>query len=382
MKEPAHTPPEARSSRPGSRLYPSSPLGESDPRIPTGRDVEWRPLVDYRRNGVSETTIHGAVAWASGGRIVHSFGGNVLCYGRSMMKPLMMKVFTGALAPVTDWRQKAVAVSSHNGDTEHLEAAQSLLRPDEWGLMQTPLDVPLMQLGRQVRRPRRWYHTCSGEHAAILLGCRLVGWGRAGYTLPSHPFFSAYLEQLRRFLGKDWQPLRVARDGCGLPTVSNTVGELAVLYAALAAVRGEDWIWEAMVRHPDVVGGFNRLDSTVLKACGGRVIAKEGADGLLGLSVVHDGFPEGLGIVVKIAHGWDPRATWYVARAILGVLGFELRNPYSLHRQKAFVVPGVVPPDRLEALERVPTWDEWDPDRDRWYYDEDTPCGGIPGRGP
>ena len=48
--------------RPGSAVYPHSPLGESDPEIPTGRDVEWVPLVDYRRNGVSETTIHGALA--------------------------------------------------------------------------------------------------------------------------------------------------------------------------------------------------------------------------------------------------------------------------------------------------------------------------------
>jgi hypothetical protein len=63
--------------KPGERMYPKSPLGDNDPRIPTGRDVEWEPLVDYRRNGVSETTIHGAVAWASGDRIVHSFGGNV-----------------------------------------------------------------------------------------------------------------------------------------------------------------------------------------------------------------------------------------------------------------------------------------------------------------
>jgi len=79
--------------RPGSAVYPRSPLGEREEGIPTGRDVEWEPLVDYRRNGVSETTIHGAVAWASGGKVVHSFGGNVLCYGRSMMKPFTIKVF-------------------------------------------------------------------------------------------------------------------------------------------------------------------------------------------------------------------------------------------------------------------------------------------------
>jgi L-asparaginase II len=350
-------------------VYPSSPLGENVSGIPTGRDVDWQPLVDYRRNGVSETTIHGAVAWASGDEIVHSFGGNVLCYGRSMMKPLAMKVFVDELGPVLNSRQKAISLASHNGDTEHVAAAQSILSEPEWGLMQTPLDVPLVQFGRQVRRARRWFHTCSGEHAAILRGCRLKGWNRAGYTLPSHEFFERYLDVIRGTLGADWEPKRVARDGCGLPTASNTVNELAKLYAELARNRGKDWIWDAMVRHPDLVGGFNRLDSTIIKAGEGRVIAKEGADGLLGLAVVHPDYPNGLGVVIKIAHGWNAPATWYVARSILGVLGFELRNPYALHRQKAFIVPGVVPADRLEQLEAVPTWDEWDPDDDRWYYD-------------
>ncbi len=357
--------------KPIAELYPASPLGERVPGLPTGRDVEWEPLLDYRRNGVSETTIHGAVAWASGGRVIHSFGGNVLCYGRSMMKPVMMKAFTRVLEPVTTWPQRAISLSSHNGDANHVQTAQSLLDKDEWGLMQTPLDVPLVQFGRQVRRPRRWFHCCSGEHAAILRGCQLRGWHMAGYMLPHHPFFLAYMGHLRRYLGADWEPLRVARDGCGLPTVSNTVGELAVLFDGISRSRGEDWIWEAMVRHPDLIGGFNRLDSTILKAGAGRVMAKEGADGLLGLSIVHDDYPEGLGVVIKIAHGWNAPATWFVARSVLGSLGIELRNPYSLHRQKAFIVPGIVPPDRLDALKRVDTWDEWDPDRDRYYYAPD-----------
>ena len=80
-----------REGKPGSSMYPESSLGEAVEGIPTGRDVDWEPLVDYRRNGVSETTIHGAVAWAHGDEVIHSFGGNVLCYGRSMMKPIMMK---------------------------------------------------------------------------------------------------------------------------------------------------------------------------------------------------------------------------------------------------------------------------------------------------
>ena len=356
--------------RPGSGVYPTTPLGEVHEGIATGRDVEWEPLVDFRRNEVSENTIHGAVAWAHGRDVFHSFGGNVLCYGRSMMKPLLMKTFVDELADELSWEQKAIACSSHNGDTEHVSTAQSILTESEWGLMQCPLDVPLIQFGRQVRRPRRWFHTCSGEHAAILKALRKMGINRAGYTLPQSDWFPLYLDVLRRFLvNPDWEPVRVSKDGCGLPTVSNTVNELAILFAGLVATKDQDWIWEAMQRHPDLVGGFNRLDSTILKAGDGTVLAKEGADGLLGLSIVHPDYPNGLGIVIKIAHGWNSQATWYVARAVLGVLGVELRNPYPLHRQKAFIVPGVVPEDRLDKLEQVVTWDEWDPDSDRWYYD-------------
>ena len=86
-----------------------------------------------------------------------------------------------------------------------------------------------------------------------------------------------------------------------------------------------------MNRHPDLIGGFNRLDSTCIKAGEGKLIAKEGADGLLGLSVEHPDWPNGLGIVIKVAHGWNSQATWYVSRAVLGVLGIQLEThiPYT-----------------------------------------------------
>src|SRR5204863_772116 len=108
---------------------------------------------------------------------------------------------------------------------------------------------------------------------------------------------------------------------------------------------------------------------TILKACHGLVLAKEGADGLLGLAVEHPEYPDGLGVVVKIAHGWNPQATWYIARYILGVLGFEFRNPYKLRRQKAFIVPEVIPPELRERMSAIVPWDSWDPDVDRWKFE-------------
>jgi len=47
-------------------------------------------------------------------------------------------------------------------------------------------------------------------------------------------------------------------------------------------------------------------------------------------------------------------------------------TPYPLHRQKAFLVPGIVPDHLLDKLREIPTWDSWDPDRDRWYFDPET----------
>ena len=114
-----------------------------------------------------------------------------------------------------------------------------------------------------------------GEHAAMLKALRRMGINRAGYTRPSSPWFPRFLDVLRKIMDSpDWEPQRVAKDGCGLPTVSNTVDELAIMFAGMVREKDEDWIWEAMNRHPDLIGGFNRLDSTCLKAGNGSLIAR------------------------------------------------------------------------------------------------------------
>ena len=126
-----------------------------------------------------------------------------------MMKPFMIKAFVEEL-DACSWEQKAIAVASHNGDTEHVAAAQSLLNESEWPLMLTPLDVPLIQFGRQVRRPRRWYHVLGRacRHPARL-PCE--GMEPSDYTLPSHEVFHAYMQQIRRFLGKTGRPSHCQR---------------------------------------------------------------------------------------------------------------------------------------------------------------------------
>ena len=86
------------------------------------------------------------------------------------------------------------------------------------------------------------------------------------------------------------------------------------------------------MKHPDLVGGFNRLDTTIINVQ--RTACSKRPDGLLGLPSRHR-YPQGLGVVIVITL-LDPQATWYIARGILGVLVFSLRNPYPFIVKKLF----------------------------------------------
>ena len=39
-------------------------------------------------------------------------------------------------------------------------------------------------------------------------------------------------------------------------------------------------------------------------------------------------------------------------------------------KEAVALVPGVVPKNRLKLLHAVATWDDWDPQRDRYYWKE------------
>jgi L-asparaginase len=303
--------------------------------------MSWQPLLELRRAGLPEVVVHGAVAWVSGTRLIHSYGGDPPLYGRSLVKPFQMKVFARELNRVLSPEQKALSLASHNGTMEQVHIAQSILPAGDWPLLRVPESKPLS--GEPVSVPSRWYHPCSGKHAAILVGCHSRGWSRDRYFWPDHPYQQAVEQVLRERLGADWKPTQGAGDGCGLPTVAMPLSQLAALFASLCRERNEDWIWRSMVDHPRLIGGAGRLDTAILEAGHGKVLAKEGADGLLGLAITHKDYPDGLGIVIKIAHGWDSAATWRIAQAVLAPLGVDLPAAPKLHRQTAHVAPEVSP---------------------------------------
>ena len=299
-------------------------------------------LLERKRGTIAEIMVHGSVCWVHGQKIIHHIGGDPLIYGRSLMKPFQIKVFTEELSDLSE-RQQAIALSSHNGTTTHIELAQSLLDKEDWGKLQTPASLPL---GGCSNEKSRWHHPCSGKHAAILRGCIQKGWPTKNYLDPSHPYHKAYLQQLELVLGTDQQTLVACPDGCGLPTLGHRVSELARSFAYLAKNRTLDWIWPAMTNHPLLIGGNGRMDTEIMEQTKGKVLAKEGADGLLGLALLNDNFPEGLGIVLKIAHGRDELSMKQIAAKIIHFLGFEGQPQMERSEQVTHINENILPRER------------------------------------
>ena len=263
-------------------------------------------------------------------------GQDFLCYGRSLIKPFQMKVFAQEFASARGYsiEAQAVSVASHNAETFHLEAVREFLNDPRHviseSMILTPASLPLNPaVACHPNQKLNWNHPCSGKHAAILRGCELRGWPFDNYLSTSHPYHQELMKVLRDVLGAAWQPAVMAVDGCGLPAPSLSIAEMARLFSALGRDRKKDWIWQAMVQRPAWVGGTGRVDTAVMQESGGRVLAKEGADGLFALSFSDEMCPEGLAIVIKVAHGWNPLASRILAHHWLAQHGVNISAPIA-----------------------------------------------------
>jgi L-asparaginase II len=111
-----------------------------------------------------------------------------------------------------------------------------------------------------------------------------------------------------------------------------------------------------MTAEPGMVAGPGRFTTRLMEATGGRVLGKEGAEGLYGLTVRG---PVALGIAVKIADGGE-RCRDSVVLDVLRQMGSlaaaehaELASFYSpeIFNWRGFAVGRVEPLVELEELE-------------------------------
>jgi L-asparaginase II len=289
------------------------------------------PLVEVRRGPIIESRHRGHVIAVDGdGTVIASLGApEMITYLRSSAKPFqaLPLLLSGAADRFGFSEQElALACASHNGEPIHVEAAASMLR--KIGLAPSdlkcgvhwPFSSEVVQELRERRlQPNVLHNNCSGKHAGMLAVALQLGAPIGTYDHPDSPVQQGIERIVARFAGIERAQLAIGIDGCGVPVFGMSVRSMALMYARLVSPPPEfepqfrdacRRIVHAMTTYPEFVGGAHeRLDTLMIRAAGGKLISKIGAEGVYTVGVLpSDRWPKGLGLALKIEDGEDRRA--------------------------------------------------------------------------
>ena len=282
--------------------------------------------VRVTRGGETESVheVHGLIVGLEGDR-EHRFGDpDYAAFWRSSMKPFqtLPLVRDGAadhfaLTP----EDLALCSGSHHGTADHVERVADLL--GRIGLDAESLACgPHRPFDDEAARalecagvaPGRLHNNCSGKHAGMLALALYHGWAIQGYEKYDRPVQERIRTELKAWLRLDPDGLRWAPDGCGVPTPRLSLRQMARAYSRLArASNGAvSSVVSAMITHPHLISGPKALSARLMRSTEGRVLAKEGAEGVFCVA----GIDAGWGGALKVIDG-TIRA---VAPALLAML--------------------------------------------------------------
>jgi L-asparaginase II len=304
------------------------------------------PMVALTRGGrvESEHLGHAVIAHAQDG-IVDAWGdAGATIYPRSSCKMLqaLPLLESGAGAGLRD-EQLALACASHQGAALHTNAVSRWL--GDMGLAEGdlrcgthwPSDIAARDgLIRAGESPCQIHNNCSGKHTGFLMLNRHLG-GGPEYVAPDHPVQRAVRAAFEEVTGEDSPGFGI--DGCSAPNFATSLAGLARAMAFFAGAdpegdsrnRAAARLTRAMAAHPAHVAGEGGACTELMRAMGGRVAIKTGAEAVF-VAIIPE---RRLGIALKIVDG-ATRASEAAITALLvrcGVL--EPEHPAARARLNA-----------------------------------------------
>ena len=257
---------------------------------------ESNPVISRLWRGEGVESIHRG-AWVvvnTDSEIIDGRGDpNQLVYARSSTKSIqalpMFETGTTAALSLTD-EEIAVAVSSHTGEQQHVDAARSILT-------KAGLTASSLLCGPQApsgsahgAAAERITNNCSGKHAGFLATAVALGDDPSAYLSPDSEVQHAVRRAVVEVTGASETEVSTSIDGCSAPTFRLPLASLATGLARMANPRDLPpvrasactQILGAARRHPEMIAGTvtPRFDTDLLAATDGRLFAKAGADGV------------------------------------------------------------------------------------------------------
>jgi L-asparaginase II len=276
-------------------------------------------LVDIIRGDMIESRHRGSVAIVDSHGQVELAIGDVLSpvFPRSGIKPIqaLALVETGAAKAFSlGHAQVALACSSHNGATTHVDIVRTWLA--KIGCTEDDLECgPSLPWTDEAKhelyatgQPATTAHdNCSGKHTGFLTVCKHLDFPLQGYTRFEHPLQQRLLGVLEQMTGMELFEAPKGIDGCGIPTIGVPLGNVALAMARLgdphdqpeerqAACRR---VRTAMANEPYLIAGKDRFCTRVIGALGQSALVKTGAEGVYCATLTD----KKLGVAIKIDDG-------------------------------------------------------------------------------
>jgi L-asparaginase II len=187
----------------------------------------------------------------------------------------------------------ALACASHHGEDEHVAGVSRFL--DRMGLGVDNLECgahqptnPAAREGLRARgeQPSALHNNCSGKHSGMLSVALAMGVDPHGYVEREHPVQKRVRAAIETVIGEPLREDRCGIDGCSIPTFAAPLRAFAQGFARMATGQGLSSeeaaaaarLFDAATTHPHLVSGTGHPDETIMKAFGGRVMQKVGAE--------------------------------------------------------------------------------------------------------
>lgn len=306
------------------------------------------PMVELWRGGMPESRHLGHAVICDGqGRVVEAWGDpTAVIFPRSSCKMLqaLPLVESGAAeaAGLTD-AQLALACASHQGAALHAGMAARWLA--DLGLADADLRCGAHEpydrgerdrLIKADERPCQIHNNCSGKHCGFLTFTRHLKAGPE-YVEVDHPVQIAVRAAFEEVTDEPSPGYGI--DGCSAPNFATTVHGLARAMARFATAsetgdarsRAMHRLTRAMAAHPDLVAGEGRACTELMRAMGGRVAIKTGAEAVF-VAIVPD---RGLGVALKIVDGQTRAAEAAIAALLVRLGVLDAAHPATRKRLDA-----------------------------------------------
>ncbi|MDM9379211.1 asparaginase [Chlorogloeopsis sp. ULAP01] len=269
------------------------------------------------REGIIESKhIVQAVVCDDRGRVL-SVAGNAetATFVRSALKPFqaLAVTSTGTLEryDLSD-RDLAIITSSHKGTIQQVRQAFNIL----W---RADIDPSALQCPIPEGKRSPLEYNCSGKHAGMLAVCQQCNWSLNNYLQRKHPVQQLIIAKVAEVLKMPAEEFISVHDDCGAPTYLMQLGQMASLYAQLAASSSLDMerIVRAMTHHPTLIAGDGEFDTELMRLAPGEVVSKAGAEGVQCIGRLG----EGMGLAIKVIDG-AKRAKYAAAIHLLQQMGW------------------------------------------------------------